>query len=92
MLDSKIYNIILLICIILTIFLPNLNMMFFPKQADIAIAIILLIIAIFFIGDSIVRVVYKAGYFMSYTFFMDIISLLALIPDFIDLFSTVIYV
>lgn len=87
-LNSKTYNIIYVIFIILSIILHDINIMVLPKQADIAIAIILLLITVLFIADITVRSLYKSQYCLSNVFWLDILGILSLIPDFIDLFRS----
>lgn len=87
-LNSKTYNIIYVILIIISIILHDINIMLLPKQADIAIAIILLLITIIFIVDISIRSLYKSQYCLSNLFWLDILGILSLIPDFVDLFRT----
>lgn len=87
-LNSKTYNIFYVILIVISIILHDVNIMLLPKQADIAIAIILLLITIIFIVDISIRSLYKSQYCLSNLFWLDILGILSLIPDFVDLFRT----
>jgi hypothetical protein len=79
-LHSKTFTICFTVAIVLNLFLDELKEIFFPKEYDSMIEIVLVFLFSFFVAEVLFSFIFIRGYRFSFFFYADIFAIAGLVP------------
>jgi hypothetical protein len=83
--DSKEVKAFMMVITVISLFLFDLNLAFFPKESDIWVIIIVAICVAFFTIEIILNLSLRPKYICSFFFVLDIVGTISLLPDVLEL-------
>ncbi len=75
----------MMICTLVSLFLFDLDIAFWSKDADLTVVIITVVCIFIFGLELILSVIAKPGYLFSFFMFVDLVGTLSLVPDILEI-------
>jgi hypothetical protein len=80
-LESRVFNIIFSIAIILNLFLEEIRVFIIPDHYDFQTEVVILILFLFFVLEMLLSFIFIKNYRFSFFFYFDIVAICGLIPE-----------
>ena len=80
-LESKVFNIIFAIAILINLFLEDIRIFVIPDDYDFQIEVVKLILFLFFVLEMCLSFIFIKSYRFSFFFYFDIVAICGLIPE-----------